>query len=841
MQELREKAEKLADKFICEEKDYLLGAIDAEQSNPKTRTFSQSMQKDAVTGVRMLLSVDEDLLPIYEHALHSHEFDELCEKIFDVLTCGGRVILSGCGSSGRLCMNIEKAFRRACAKHGFSEYESRVITVMTGGDYALIRSVENLEDYESLSRKQIEELNVCEKDMLIGVTATGETTSIVGTAIEASERGASVCMVICSDLQKMLGKIDRIDRLYKRANVRVLYLKCGAFAIAGSSRMQSSTIEQAVISSAFEAFFAQLLGRDFDKEKLCADYAQMLAYLTSDSVLGMLADYAVKETELYKKNAYVTYFSEDYVLDLVTDTTERGPTFSTPPFKNKRMKDQPLSWSFVKNPSMTARDAWIDCLGREPRCLTWDDSVYRSVGIEKKMPDISKDRLFDFEIGNESDREREGADGIAVWIDAKAPTDAFFACASVYREQYVLVFEFGGRETEMDIFEHLSMKMAMNVISTASMALFGRIHGNYMTYLNISNKKLIDRGARIIADLCAVSYREALVEQYYFSLVHQGKVGISATQEAIRYLRAMKNIDQLKKNAEEYSALLAFPSEAQNRLRECLDTIAKNEETFDGFCRLLSEYDESCDLYYSGRAEKMKVISELAGIDAREGWLILYVCMLPRLRRYFEEKGIADQLFLDIIPDLRYKLQECLAVEGIYGLMESAVGAWYALLFRCRLLCFGRLQFVFQDAKFTCECDGVQIEEDTPVLNIHIPKTGGKLDREGVQRAYREAAAYYAPLFGDRPIIMTCVSWMLFPRHEEFLSPDSNMMQFYRDFTLVSSGVYENYASVWRVFDRHYTGDVDDLPKDTSLRRAYAELIRKGEKTGWGRGVRIVR
>ena len=96
----------------------------------------------------------------------------------------------------------------------------------------------------------------------------------------------------------------------------------------------------------------------------------------------------------------------------------------------------------------------------------------------------------------------------------------------------------------MNIFERISMKMTINAISTASMALFGRIDGNYMTYLNISNKKLIDRGARIIADLCSVSYRDALIEQYYFSLVHQDSVGISATQEAIKHLKGSRKMMQ---------------------------------------------------------------------------------------------------------------------------------------------------------------------------------------------------------------------------------------------------------------------------------------------------------
>ena len=303
----------------------------------------------------------------------------------------------------------------------------------------------------------------------------------------------------------------------------------------------------------------------------------------------------------------------------------------------------------------------------------------------------------------------------------------------------------------------------------------------------------------------------------------------------------MKDIQLLKQNVQEYAGILEFPQEAQTRLFEVLRAVAENEEAFVSFSGLLEEYDASFDLDYKLRVDTMKMLSESVGVDAREGWLLLYVAMLPRLRRYFEEKGIPDKLFLAIIPDLRYKLTECTLIEGVYGLMDSAVIGWYALLFTCKLLAFGRLQFVFQEAKFECECDGVKIEQDTPVLSIHIPRTGGKLDRDGVLTAYREAAAYYAPFFGTRPIIMTCSTWMFFPRHEEFLAPDSNMMQFYHDFRLVSSGEYDNYASIWRLFDHHYTGSVDDLPQNTTLRRAYAGMIRRGEKTGWGRGVMIYR
>ena len=40
-----------------------------------------------------------------------------------------------------------------------------------------------------------------------------------------------------------------------------------------------------------------------------------------------------------------------------------------------------------------------------------------------------------------------------------------------------------------------------------------------------------------------------------------------------------------------------------------------------------------------------------------------------------------------------------------------------------------------------------------------------------------------------------------------------------------------------KIFDKNYDGDITHLPSDSSLRRAYVELIKQGEKTGWGKGL----
>lgn len=61
-----------------------------------------------------------------------------------------------------------------------------------------------------------------------------------------------------------------------------------------------------------------------------------------------------------------------------------------------------------------------------------------------------------------------------------------------------------------------SQKMVLNMISTALMIKMGRVKGNKMVNMQLSNNKLVDRGARYLVEELNVSYRKAeeLLKQY---------------------------------------------------------------------------------------------------------------------------------------------------------------------------------------------------------------------------------------------------------------------------------------------------------------------------------------
>ena len=73
------------------------------------------------------------------------------------------------------------------------------------------------------------------------------------------------------------------------------------------------------------------------------------------------------------------------------------------------------------------------------------------------------------------------------------------------------------------------------------------------------------------------------------------------------------------------------------------------------------------------------------------------------------------------------------------------------------------------------------------------------------------------------------------------LSPTSNLAAFIGDFEIVSSHAYDHYHDLWRLFDCNYNGNPADLPRDSSLRRAYADRVARGEPTGSGRGFFLMR
>lgn len=82
-----------------------------------------------------------------------------------------------------------------------------------------------------------------------------------------------------------------------------------------------------------------------------------------------------------------------------------------------------------------------------------------------------------------------------------------------------------------------------------------------------------------------------------------------------------------------------------------------------------------------------------------------------------------------------------------------------------------------------------------------------------------------------------CGSWLLYEGHREFLPGNSNILRFMDDFDIIRSADKEKFGDGWRVFGKYSNGPVDDLPEDTSIRRAFKQRLQQGKPTGYGYGV----
>lgn len=557
---LRKQAAEEAHRFVTQEQEYRMSYIEAEKPHPHTRKLSQTYAESIRDGAKMILEVDQQMAQRAVRVLNTPEYIAFADAIRKTVLNGGRVIFSGCGSSGRLSMGLEKAWRNGILglmkqyphlTDSLEEYLETVGNIMSGGDYAVIRAAESFEDSTAMGRHQTKLLGLTSKDLVIGVTATGETTSILGTVYQALEQGVPGYMLICADPKPLPDKMARCRDVYTHPGCRVLSLPCGPMALTGSTRMQSSTFEQLVSSIALEGAMWDILekhgiandfqGYDWYGKQFLAAVEQLL----SEKSLEQLAEATLQEQKVYEAGGLMTLYADDFLLDVLTDTTERSPTFMTPPFCSLDMEDQPQSWAFVKNPNCDTEEAWNRCFLRKPRCMEWDAETYKSLGFTDKqinaIPDITYRGIQRFCIGREPMPQRENApESFALWVDIAAAPETFHHCAAAYQSNGQLTLEGAGihlPQTHMEIYEHMCLKMMLNTLSTGVMARMGRIHGNWMTCMAISNKKLMDRGARIVSDLCGVPYEQALTENF-FSRMESDALGIhrSPVQESIRRL-----------------------------------------------------------------------------------------------------------------------------------------------------------------------------------------------------------------------------------------------------------------------------------------------------------------
>ena len=529
-----------ARQFECAETAFHLGFLPTEQSSPLTRQMDALFARSTEEGVRNLQSVDRNVLSMARRIFPSREFSALAQAILDTIRGGGRVVFSGCGATGRLSILLEAMWRNACP-----QWADSVQSIMTGGDFALVKSVEAFEDYAQFGARQVQDLKMRPSDLLVAITEGGETSSVLGTVREFTRIGGKAFLLFNNPASLLREHLERCREAIDNPRVTVLDLSCGPMALAGSTRMQATTCEQLVASAALEITAGHLTGDISPLLPAQEDFLALLEQLESKETTRRLATQIDAEAEIYAKDGRITYFADEYMLDLFTDTTERSPTFMLPPFHRADDANAPEPWAFVRNPLLDTPHAIRRALGnREPRCLAWTQMDYRQMNapqrIQENPPRISVVDLEAIPVGNEPrpSRYATGKDA-AVLFSHDAPSSslltAFQRAASDFAGSWAIRTELPAiPRTKLKVFEHLAVKLQWNVISTGTMAKLGRISGNWMNFVAISNKKLIDRAIRLIAELAKIDYHTACIE--LFRSIEEGDPTLPAVQQTLKRL-----------------------------------------------------------------------------------------------------------------------------------------------------------------------------------------------------------------------------------------------------------------------------------------------------------------
>jgi N-acetylmuramic acid 6-phosphate etherase len=546
-------AVKKAEEFLAREGAFRLGELLTEAFHPKTRTLSQTAATDLPAAIRMLQSVDDEIPPAMEKVLKQDSFERLVNAFGEAMSSGKRIYFTGCGATGRLSILLEAAWRRfwrqvAKVRPELGEMEDLVFSVMAGGDFALIKSVEGYEDFPDFGQYQLRQMGVGSGDVVVAITEGGETPFVIGTAWEGLDAGAKVFFVYNNPTELLCRHVERSREVIEEPRITKLDLTTGPMAITGSTRMQATTAELFIAASALEIALVRFLQRKLsppDAEKLgfrqrqpdeyYRQLCELLEQLSSDEAVDMLATATTFEEDIYHRHGLVTYFADEFLLDVLTDTTERSPTFMLPAFRKKDDNLSPRSWAFVKDPFRSTKEAWRELLGREPRGLEWGRDVYEKLNAPEILlaqpPKLNNAEIYKFVVGNEPDPSRTNAADSALIVVGVGNEDRLIRAAlerfgSQYKKTAAIIvgpanaagaadktFHFPCTlvESPLRLWHHLAVKLILNTLSTATMVRMDRVIGNAMVWLSPSNKKLIDRGCRLIVQQTGCSYEQACI------------------------------------------------------------------------------------------------------------------------------------------------------------------------------------------------------------------------------------------------------------------------------------------------------------------------------------------
>jgi N-acetylmuramic acid 6-phosphate etherase len=205
----------------------ILDSLPTEQPNPRSTDLDT---KSSLEIAQIINAEDATVANAVERALP--QIARAINWIAEALGNGGRLFYFGAGTSGRLA-----ALDAAECPPTFNTPPSMVQAIIAGGSGALNRALEANEDSESLAIREVKQRRIGERDVVVGIAASGRTPFTIAALTAARRYGAKTIAIACNP-----------DTELERSADLAIVIETGPEVVCGSTRMKAGTAQKMALN-----------------------------------------------------------------------------------------------------------------------------------------------------------------------------------------------------------------------------------------------------------------------------------------------------------------------------------------------------------------------------------------------------------------------------------------------------------------------------------------------------------------------------------------------------------------------------------------------------------------
>lgn len=239
-----------------------------EQRNQKSTTLDSLSTLEVIRLIN-----EEDQRTVEAVRAQQAEIAQAVDMAVQAIRAGGRVLILGAGTSGRLAV-----MEAAECPPTFDTPPGLIEGIMCGGPKALLRSKEGAEDRADDGARDLKRRKLKPHDAVIGIAASGSTPYVAGALRYAKQTGCKTILITCNDPQFVPAGIADV----------IISLRTGPEVLTGSTRMKAGTATKLALNSITTATMVRL-GKCYENlmvdiqvksEKLLARAVRIIRTLT---------------------------------------------------------------------------------------------------------------------------------------------------------------------------------------------------------------------------------------------------------------------------------------------------------------------------------------------------------------------------------------------------------------------------------------------------------------------------------------------------------------------------------------------------------------------------------